>query len=82
MTREKFTAAYDFICDRCGETVKAGTAAVAEFDTATGTARMMHARCPGIVPEKARRPGPKPRTIGARRPEVKTASERRFSKVH
>ena len=67
MKRQAFVAAYDFICDRCGETVRAGEESVAEFDTGAGSCRMRHKRCPEAEGKPVRRPKDGPRKTTARR---------------
>lgn len=46
MSSRKFIAQAPVICDRCGEMVKAGETAVAEFYSGSGKCRIRHQKCP------------------------------------
>ena len=46
MKRRKLTLEAAVVCDRCGETIRAGETAIVEFDEKTGSCRFMHVTCP------------------------------------
>lgn len=64
--RTSFTAEYEFICDVCGEAVRVGDRAVAEFDPSRVSCVMRHETCPEQDVERRRiKTGPKgPRRRG------------------
>ena len=69
------------VCDRCGETIKAGEEAVVTFDEKTGECKFTHAECPNEDEAKVRRPTPpKPRVRGAVR--VRTSNRRKGNSNH
>lgn len=46
MRSHEFIAQAQVICDRCGEAVKVGEMAVAEFYSDSGKCRICHKKCP------------------------------------
>lgn len=58
MSSRKFIAQAPVICDRCGEMVKAGETAVAEFYSGSGKCRIRHQKCPesGLVRRNPKKP--------------------------
>lgn len=81
--RTSFTAEYEFICDVCGEAVRVGDRAVAEFDHVRGSCVMRHETCPERDAERRRiKDGPKK---PLRRGTVRcgrSGSERRSAEKH
>ena len=65
MTKKTTRLAAPVVCDRCGETIRAGELAVIRFDEKTGECKFEHKVCPGRHTEYlARRPDPRnPRTL-------------------
>ena len=58
MKARRFIAEASVICDRCGQLVKVGEAAVAEFYPKNEKCRIRHENCPASVPSKSRRKSP------------------------
>lgn len=65
MKRRKLTLEAAVVCDRCGETIRAGEAAIVEFDEKTGSCRFTHETCPAErAASRVRRPDPRtPRSL-------------------
>ena len=47
MRRQVTVLSAAVVCDRCGETIRAGERAIVEFDEKTGRCRFFHEKCPG-----------------------------------
>ena len=47
MKRQATVLSAAVVCDRCGETIRAGERAIVEFDEKTGRCRFFHEKCPG-----------------------------------
>ena len=47
MKRQVTVLSAAVVCDRCGETIRAGERAIVEFDEKTGRCRFFHEKCPG-----------------------------------
>lgn len=63
MKRRKFILEAAVVCDRCGETIRAGETAIVEFDEKTGTCRFTHETCPAEhAASRVRRPARSPFT--------------------
>lgn len=76
MKRQRVILTAAVVCDRCGDTIKAGAEAVVTFDEKTGECKFMHAECPNEDETKVPRPTPpKPRVRGAVR--VRTSNRRK-----
>jgi ribosomal protein L32 len=60
MTRKEAALAAPVVCDRCGETIRAGVVAVIRYDEKSGECKFEHKLCPGLHREfLARRPDPR-----------------------
>ena len=58
MKVHRFIAEASVICDRCGQMVKAGEAAVAEFYPRDEKCRIRHENCPTTTPSRPNRRNP------------------------
>lgn len=58
MKARRFIAEASVICDRCGQMVKAGEAAVAEFYPRDEKCRIRHENCPTTTPSRPNRRNP------------------------
>lgn len=58
MKAHRFIAEASVICDRCGQMVKAGEAAVAEFYPRDEKCRIRHENCPTTTPSRSKRRNP------------------------
>ena len=57
MKRQVTVLSAAVVCDRCGETIRAGERAIVEFDEKTGRCRFFHEKCPGAEsPSRIPRP--------------------------
>ena len=57
MRRQVTVLSAAVVCDRCGETIRAGERAIVEFDEKTGRCRFFHEKCPGAEsPSRIPRP--------------------------
>ena len=65
MKRRELILEVAVVCDRCGETIRAGEAAIVEFDEKTGSCRFTHETCPAEhAASRVRRPDPRtPRSL-------------------
>ncbi len=65
MTKRHVVLSAAVVCDRCGETISAGTEETVTYDEKTGECKFEHKVCPGRHTEYlARRPDPRtPRTL-------------------
>ena len=46
MKRQVTVLSAAVVCDRCGETIRAGERAIVEFDEKSGKCRFLHETCP------------------------------------
>lgn len=58
MKAHRFIAEASVICDRCGQMVKVGEAAVAEFYPRDEKCRIRHENCPATTPSRPNRRNP------------------------
>lgn len=58
MKAHRFIAEASVICDRCGQMVKVGEAAVAEFYPRDEKCRIRHENCPTTTPSRPKRNNP------------------------
>ena len=58
MKAHRFIAEASVICDRCGQMVKVGEAAVAEFYPRDEKCRIRHENCPTTTPSRHKRNNP------------------------
>ena len=81
MTKQKTVLAAPVVCDRCGETIRAGETAIVTYDEKTGECKFEHETCPGQHTEYLnRRPSPRnPRNLV--RAAVRTNSNHNNRKV-
>ena len=57
MKRQVTVLSAAVVCDRCGETIRAGERAIVEFDEKSGKCRFLHEKCPGAEsPSRIPRP--------------------------
>lgn len=65
MKRQATVLSAAVVCDRCGETIRAGARAIVEFDEKSGKCRFLHEACPDQK-EAAKVPRPRSPRVSVR----------------
>ena len=65
MKRQVTVRSAAVVCDRCGETIRAGERAIVEFDEKSGKCRFLHETCPDQA-ETAKAPRPRSPRVSVR----------------
>ncbi len=78
MKRQRVTLTAAVVCDRCGETIKAGETAIVTFDEKTGECRFTHEACPAAENAAVKVPRPiRPRTLVRGAVRARTVNRRK-----